>query len=320
MSETISYTKGRKTVFSPKPGIGPKAVEAPVTESKGLTAERRAYILSAVAGVLVVVAGYFLYQSFVYVGTDNAMVQAHATLLSSQVSGVISRWDVEENEKVKSGQILLEIHPDDYVNALDQKEADAASLAAQAKSAFLTYQRTATLFQKGATTKDHLDTVQADYESLASRVKAAQSQAAEAKLNLSYTQILAPADGTVGRKSLDVGMLASPGQPLLGFVASDARWVTANLKETDMGEITVGEKVYVTVDAVPGRTFEGLVDSISPATGATFTLLPPDNATGNFTKVVQRVPVRVKLLDLNAQDIDRLQDGLSANVKIRVRG
>jgi membrane fusion protein (multidrug efflux system) len=140
----------------------------------------------------------------------------------------------------------------------------------------------------------------------------------EAKLNLGYTKIVAPEDGTVGRKSFEVGMLATAGQPLLGFVSNTERWVTANLKETDMDNIAVGKKATVEVDAISGKTYEGEVESISPATGATFTLLPPDNATGNFTKVVQRVPVRIKLLNLKENDIDRLQSGLSAEVKIRI--
>jgi membrane fusion protein (multidrug efflux system) len=148
-------------------------------------------------------------------------------------------------------------------------------------------------------------------------LKSAIAQVNEAQLNLDYTKITAPVDGKVGRKSFEVGMLATAGQPLLGFVSNSERWVTANLKETDMKDIAEGKKAYVTVDAIPSRTFEGTVESISPGTGATFTLLPPDNATGNFTKVVQRVPVRIKLLNLTESDIDRLQNGLSAEVKIR---
>jgi membrane fusion protein, multidrug efflux system len=174
------------------------------------------------------------------------------------------------------------------------------------------------LFNKGASTRERLDSAEAQYRSLDNKFKAAQAEVAEASLNLGYTRITAPVDGKVGKKSFEVGMLAAPGQPLLGFVSNDERWVTANLKETDMANVVEGKKAYITVDAIPGREFDGLVDSISPATGASFTLLPPDNATGNFTKVIQRVPVRIKLLNLNEGDMDRLQNGLSADVKIRV--
>ena len=159
---------------------------------------------------------------------------------------------------------------------------------------------------------------ESQYSSLQRKLQSAEAQVAQAKLNLSYTKVAAPSDGKVGKKSFEVGMLAAPGQPLIGFVAGDERWVVANLKETDMDLISVGKEVYVKVDAIPGKTFLGSVESISPATGATFSLLPPDNATGNFTKVVQRVPVRIKLSNLTEHDVDHLQSGLSADVKVKV--
>jgi membrane fusion protein, multidrug efflux system len=280
---------------------------------------KKQMMISAAVVVGVIVGIYFAYQSIFYVSTDNANVQAQTTLLSSRISGVIVKAPVQENEKVKAGQVLVEIKPDDYQNVLDQLESDRASFAAQARGAEITYNRTLELFHKGASTQERLDTAETQLHSLQSKLKSAEAQAATARLNLQDTKILAPSDGKVGRKSFEVGMLASVGQPLLGFVEGTERWVVANLKETDMDDIAVGKKAYVSVDAISGKEFQGVVESISPTTGATFSLLPPDNATGNFTKVVQRVPVRIKLLNLTDQDIDRLQSGLSAEVKIRVR-
>jgi membrane fusion protein, multidrug efflux system len=266
---------------------------------------KKQMMISAAVVVGVIVGIYFAYQSIFYVSTDNANVQAQTTLLSSRISGVIVKAPVQENEKVKAGQVLVEIKPDDYQNVLDQLESDRASFAAQARGAEITYNRTLELFHKGASTQERLDTAETQLHSLQSKLKSAEAQAATARLNLQDTKILAPSDGKVGRKSFEVGMLASVGQPLLGFVEGTERWVVANLN--------------VSVDAISGKEFQGVVESISPTTGATFSLLPPDNATGNFTKVVQRVPVRIKLLNLTDQDIDRLQSGLSAEVKIRVR-
>jgi membrane fusion protein (multidrug efflux system) len=114
-------------------------------------------------------------------------------------------------------------------------------------------------------------------------------------------------------------MVIPPGQPLFGFVESSSRWVMANFKETEITHIEKGKAVKIEVDALPGQEFKGEVESLSPSTGAVFSLLPPDNATGNFTKVVQRVPVKIKLLDLTPNDIEKLQAGLSANVSIKVR-
>jgi membrane fusion protein (multidrug efflux system) len=299
-------------------GQAPQSKDQPKAAPSKFTPEKRKQLFMGLGVLAVVLLSYFVYETFMYVSTDNASVQAHATLLSSQVRGIITRADVEENQKVKEGQVLVEIKQDDYEQALEQKQADAASLAAQLHGAQLNYARTLDLFKKGASTKERLDSAEAQFKSLESKFKSAQAEAEEAKLNVGYTKITAPRDGKVGRRSFEVGMLAAPGQPLLGFVANDERWVTANLKETDMANVVEGNKAYVEVDAIPGRQFEGVVESISPATGATFTLLPPDNATGNFTKVVQRVPVRIKLLNLTEHDMDRLQNGLSAEVKIRV--
>lgn len=279
---------------------------------------RKQIIGGIVAAVAVIGASYFAYEGYFYVSTDNAMVQAKTTLLSSRVSGIIVKANVDENEKVKAGQVLVEIKPDDYKNSVDQLESERLALVAQVKGAEINYNRTLDLYKKGASTKERLDNAETQLQSLRGKMKAAEAQVSTAKLNLGYTQVEAPADGKVGRKSFEVGMLASAGQPLFGFVEGTERWVVANLKETDMDHITVGRKAYISVDAISGREFEGQVESISPTTGATFSLLPPDNATGNFTKVVQRVPVRIKLLNLTEGDIDRLQSGLSAVVKIRV--
>lgn len=288
------------------------------TKKPGITPEKRKQIAIGVGAVVLVGIIYVAYNSYMYVSTDNAQVGAPATLLSAKVSGIIIRADVEENQKVKAGQVLVEIKPDDYQNVIAQLESDRESFAAQYKGAESKYQRTLSLLKKGASTQERLDSAEAEYLSLRQKFKSAEAQVKEAKLNLDYTRIIAPVDGKVGKKSFEVGMLAAAGQPLLGFVANNERWVNANLKETDMDLVTEGKKAYVTVDAISGREFEGSVESISPATGATFTLLPPDNATGNFTKVVQRVPVRIKLQNLTDHEIDRLQNGLSAEVKIRV--
>jgi membrane fusion protein (multidrug efflux system) len=163
-----------------------------------------------------------------------------------------------------------------------------------------------------------LDAALARYRSLGSRLRADQSKIDQAKLNLSYTQVVAPEDGTIAKKSVEPGQVVPPGQALFGFVSSGERWVEANFKETQIARIKPGQKVTVEVDAISGKNFEGEVESLGSATGSTFTLLPPDNSTGNFTKVVQRLPVRIKFTHLTEQDIDRLAAGLSAIVTIKV--
>lgn len=148
------------------------------------------------------------------------------------------------------------------------------------------------------------------------RLQAAEATRANAALQLSFTRITAPIAGIVSRKVVEVGQLIQPGQTLLSIVSDTGLFVTANFKETQLARIRVGQKVDVAIDAY-GATAEGEVESIASATGAKFALLPPDNATGNFTKVVQRVPVRIRVKSLGA---DRpLRPGMSVLVNVIVK-
>ncbi|HET7042669.1 MAG TPA: HlyD family secretion protein, partial [Gemmatimonadales bacterium] len=128
------------------------------------------------------------------------------------------------------------------------------------------------------------------------RLAAAQAAVDNARLQLSFTRLLAPTDGIVAKRNVEAGSLVQPGQQLMAVVPDQNVWVTANLKETELHGVTAGDKVAIDVDAYPGASFEGAVESVSPATGAKFALIPPDNATGNYTKVVQRVPVRIRIV------------------------
>lgn len=150
------------------------------------------------------------------------------------------------------------------------------------------------------------------------RLAAAQAAADAARLNLSYTVITAPAAGVVAKRSAEAGSLVNVGQTLMSIVPESAVWVTANLKETELQHVQVGQKASFTVDAYPGRRFTGTVESLSPATGARFALLPPDNATGNFTKVVQRVPVRIAV-DRPLDPAAPLRPGMSVVADIEIR-
>ncbi|BCU78911.1 HlyD family secretion protein [Luteolibacter sp. LG18] len=141
----------------------------------------------------------------------------------------------------------------------------------------------------------------------------------DAQRQYDYTKIVAPADGYVGNKNIETGNRIQAGQPVFALVENDV-WVVANFKETQLKSMKPGQEVEVSVDALDGRTFKGKIDSISPSTGAQFALLPPDNATGNFTKVVQRVPVKIVF---DADSIkgfeDTLRPGLSTVIKVKVK-
>jgi len=149
-----------------------------------------------------------------------------------------------------------------------------------------------------ATTLSRVSEVQAQRPVLLAELKRRRVALDKAKLDLSYTIITAPYDGKMGRQTIQEGQLIQAGQPLALIVNEEAgKWVTANFKETQLRNMHVGQPVQIQTDAYPGQVFNGRIESLSPATGARFSLLPPDNATGNFIKVTQRIPVRIQLTD-----------------------
>ena len=154
-----------------------------------------------------------------------------------------------------------------------------------------------------------------DHQLLAD-LQAKEAAFAAAKINLGYTKIYAPDDGIVGERQVRPGQLVSPGTQVVTFVA-DNKWVIANYRETQLTHVKVGDPVEIRIDAYPGHVLHGKVQEIAPASGSQFALLPPDNATGNYTKVVQRVPVKIAFDD--ASEASRLRPGLSAVVTVRTK-
>ena len=190
---------------------------------------------------------------------------------------------------------------------LDAAQATAATTQAQ----LLAAQR------QVSTAGSQVTTARAGVRIAEARSGAAKAALDNAKLQLSYTKITAPASGLVARKQVEVGQLVTAGQPVMSIVADTGVWVTANFKETQLNDIKVGQPVQFDVDAYGGCTAHGKVESLSGATGAKFALLPPDNATGNFTKVVQRVPIRIAVTQ-GCPD-HPLRPGLSVNVHVSTK-
>lgn len=149
-------------------------------------------------------------------------------------------------------------------------------------------------------------------------IKLAEAALDLARLNLSYTVILAPCDGTTGRKNIQEGQLIQPGQTIVDIVDANDIWVVANYKETQTANIAEGQQVDIKVDAVPGVVFSGMVRSISRATGASFSLIPQDNSAGNFVKVEQRIPVRIEFTaDNDSLDMARLRAGMNVECEVK---
>jgi membrane fusion protein (multidrug efflux system) len=177
----------------------------------------------------------------------------------------------------------------------------AESRLAQAKAA---EQRARAEWQTAQSGPEQVASTRAHAASAEAHVQQVKAAVAQAELNMEYTTVKAPAKGIVSRKSVEPGQLVQPGQPLMALIPLDNIWVTANFKETQLTNMKPGQRATVTVDAYGGREFRGHVDSIAAATGARFSLLPPENATGNYVKVVQRVPVKI-VLD-GGQDAEHL--------------
>jgi membrane fusion protein (multidrug efflux system) len=149
-------------------------------------------------------------------------------------------------------------------------------------------------------------------------IKQRQVEVDEAKLNLSYAVITAPADGLVSKVNVQPGQFLQAGQSTFSIVLNNDLWVVANFKETQFNKMKVGQKVFIHVDAFPGHDFEAKLTSFSPATGARFALLPPDNASGNFVKVVQRLPVKIEFVQQNDPLVRQLRPGMNVNVDVNL--
>jgi membrane fusion protein (multidrug efflux system) len=194
----------------------------------------------------------------------------------------------------------------------DVAEAQAAIFVAeseltQAKAA-VTRNQAGLVAARSSTQQVAMD--QAKAAAAEARVKQAQAALAQAKLNLGYTTVVAPIHGIISKKSVEVGQTVQAGQPLLAIVPLDDVWVTANFKETQLDNMRPGQEAVVSVDALGGREYKGRVQSIAAATGARFSLLPPENATGNYVKVVQRIPVKI-VFDKDENRDHLLRPGMS---------
>jgi membrane fusion protein, multidrug efflux system len=168
------------------------------------------------------------------------------------------------------------------------------------------------------TAPEQMAVTRARAASAEARVKQAEASVKQAELNLEYTTVKAPFKGTVSRKTVQPGQVIQTGQPLMTIIALEQVWITANFKETQLEDMRPGQKVAIDVDAYGGKEFSGKVETIAPATGARFSLLPPENASGNFVKVVQRVPVKI-VLDAGQDPEHLLRPGMSVTPTVNTR-
>jgi membrane fusion protein (multidrug efflux system) len=259
---------------------------------------------------------YYYFYALSHISTDDAFIEGHAISISPKVSGHILKVYVDDNQQVKKGELLAEIDPRDYEARYKMAEANLEAAQAKASQADEDVSR-----YKKLTLNDEISKQDMEHVLVRARIANAecdQAKAAleQAKLELSYTKIYAPAAGRVTEKSVEGGAFVQIGQMLLTIVTPE-RWIIANLKETDLKNILPGQTVTIRIDTYPGKVFKGHVDSIQRGTGARFSLLPPENATGNYIKVVQRVPVKI-VFDEEPDSMHPLALGMSVVPTIQV--
>jgi len=400
----------------------------PATESDYHTKPSRAQspgfrIAVVIALIVLVVVGFFVYRYFTsYESTDDAQVDGHINSISGRVSGHVIKLNVQDNQYVQAGTVLVEVDPADYQVAFERAKADYADAQAAAVAAGVnvpitsvntTSQMSASeadvnsaragiqaaqqQFQaakaqlqqadannvkaqndlgryKQLVDKQEISQQQYDQAVAASKASAAAVEAAratadaaeqqvtqakgrlvqaeanyryaqtaprqmeisrakaesalaqaqrtkaaldQAELNLKYTKVVAPVNGIVSNRTVEVGQNIAPGQELMKVINLDDIWITANFKETQLRDMKPGQRVTIDVDA-NDRKYEGRVDSVAGASGARFSLLPPENATGNYVKVVQRIPVKI-ILDSGSNKDHQLRPGLSVTPKVWIR-
>jgi membrane fusion protein (multidrug efflux system) len=266
-------------------------------------------------------------------GSQDSVLQAqkqlqaaHATVTQAQANATKAAADLERYRPLVEKDVISKQQWDAAVAADDAAKAQVANALATEQAAsdgvrIARQHETASQAQlKYAQTGPQQVAVQ-DARAKAAQAQVAQAQAQldQAELNLSYTKIVAPANGIITRKSVEINQNVASGQNLLTLVSLDDLWITANFKETQLRHMQSGQAVEIAVDAT-GKKYSGKVTQVGGATGSVLSLFPPENATGNYVKVVQRVPVRIDFADLKAEDPNHeLRPGLSVEPKVRVK-
>lgn len=240
---------------------------------------------------------------------------ADRSVASASANVAVSEASISE-AKVLVDMALTELHRYEKLLAQDavtQQQYDEVKTDYEAKKA-----RYETLSRQRSATSSMVDISRQRMSQSEAGIELARALLETARLNLSYTVILAPCDGYASHKEIQVGQLVQPGQTLLDIIDSGDTWITANYKETQLHHIAPGSKVDISVDAIPDVIFHGVVKSISSATGASLSILPQDNSAGNFVKVRQRIPVRIEFTDANsAANMARLRAGMNVECKVK---
>ena len=281
---------------------GPKGFFDPSRWTKMLG--KNAVIVGACCAVAVTVL-VLSYKWFIFarthIETNNSYIEGEVFHVQARIMGFTKIMQIQEGQEVHKGEVLATLDDTDILVEKGFKEAKLKKAAAD-------FNRAQKLVKLKMVSES-------DYEALEAAFAAAQADANGTELKLKYTQILAPADGVIAKIYARSGQFIQPGQNLFSLVSKKNLWIKANYKETQIEKIKKGQSVLVEVDAYPGQPIYGRVEEIYPSSGAVVSLFPPENATGNFTKVVQRVPVKISLPEKSTVD---LRPGMSVITTVLV--
>lgn len=258
----------------------------------------------------------------------NNLAVAHASTSASKAN--VSSYEANistADAQIEAAKVTLKRATQDYdryanlikdhsITQQQFEQAEAAKLSAERQLQVLTDMKNAAIRQAHAASSQSNATAQ-QISVVSANIEQRKADVENAKLNLSYTVIVAPQDGRVSKINVQLGQLVQAGQTLFSVVQDKETWVVANFKETQISRMHPGQPVTIHVDAFPGHEFHATVASFSPATGSRFALLPPDNASGNFVKVVQRLPVKIVFND-NDQYVKDLRPGMNVNVDVMI--
>ncbi len=307
--------------------------------------QKKRVIVPCITGLIFLICGIFYgVHSIYYKSTDDAFIEGHVITVAPRVSGPVLKLNIEDNQDVKKGDLLLEIDPNDYRAKLDEtraklEEAEASLVSAEnqvTKSlsdlefAKNDYERYSKMRDKGISSKQDYESslnkltaaqsnnnsAQAKYNEITASIKKLKAEVEHDELNLSYTKIYAAADGKITNRSVEQGNYVQVAQPMFAIVP-EKMWIVANFKETQLANMKPGQPVKIKIDTYGGKKFEGKVDSIQRSTGARASLFPPENAVGSYVKIVQRVPVKIVF----TEDISQynIVPGMSVVPEVKVK-
>jgi membrane fusion protein, multidrug efflux system len=273
------------------------------------------YVCGGAAILIGIVVTIYIVSGLGRITTNDAYIEGRIHSIASKIPGTIKTVNVDDNQMIKKGDLIIEIDATDYESAVNLAQANLDIQKALFEQASRDKERIENLYNNKVFSKDQYEKTLTAYNLSSAQLKMAGEQLKIAQRNLEYTKILAPADGYVTKKSAVVGNQIMPVQPLMAIVALDDIWVVANYKETQLKKVRAGQSVEIKVDSYSGKIFTGKVESIMAGTGAAFSLFPPENALGNYVKVVQRIPVKI-IFDKDTDKNHVLRLGMSCTSTI----